>query len=46
MQRFQNTRNYGVDLDQNNGNTDRTCVILPVPATYVIDKSGKLIFVH
>ncbi len=36
-------KNYGIDLDQNNGNTDH---VLPVPATYVIDKSGKLIFVH
>ncbi|WP_345105021.1 peroxiredoxin-like family protein [Mucilaginibacter panaciglaebae] len=36
-------KKYGIDLDQNNGNTDH---VLPVPATYVIDKSGKLVFVH
>ncbi|MDB5115628.1 MAG: hypothetical protein JWQ79_1120 [Mucilaginibacter sp.] len=36
-------KGYGVDLEANNGNTDH---VLPVPATYVIDKSGKLVFVH
>jgi peroxiredoxin len=36
-------KGYGVDLEQNNGNTDH---VLPVPATYVIDKSGKLSYVH
>jgi len=36
-------KNYGVNLEKNNGNTDH---VLPVPATYVIDKRGKLIFVH
>lgn len=36
-------KKYGIDLEQNNGNTDH---MLPVPATYVIDKSGKLVFVH
>lgn len=36
-------KGYGIDLDQNNGNTDH---MLPVPATYVIDKTGKLAFVH
>jgi peroxiredoxin len=36
-------KGYGIDLEQNNGNTDH---MLPVPATYVIDKSGKLAFVH
>lgn len=36
-------KKYGVDLEQNNGNTDH---VLPVPATYVIDKSGRLVFVH
>ena len=36
-------KNYGVDLEKNNGNTDH---VLPVPATYVIDRSGKIIFVH
>jgi peroxiredoxin len=36
-------KNYGIDLEKNNGNTDH---VLPVPATYVIDQSGKIIFVH
>jgi peroxiredoxin len=36
-------KNYGVDLEKNNGNTDH---VLPVPATYVIDQSGKIIFVQ
>lgn len=36
-------KNYGVDLEKNNGNTDH---VLPVPATYVIDQSGKIIYVH
>ena len=36
-------KKYGIDLEQNNGNADH---VLPVPATYVIDKSGKLVFVH
>jgi len=36
-------KKYGIALDQNNGNTDH---VLPVPATYVIDKSGKLVYVH
>jgi len=36
-------KSYGVDLEKNNGNTDH---VLPVPATYVIDRSGKIIFVH
>ncbi|MBS1523608.1 MAG: redoxin domain-containing protein [Bacteroidetes bacterium] len=34
---------YGVDLEKNNGNRDH---VLPVPATYVIDGSGKIIYVH
>lgn len=34
---------YGVDLEANNGNKDH---VLPVPATYIIDPSGKIIFVH
>lgn len=38
-----NYKKYGIDLDQNNGNTDH---VLPVPATYVIGKNGKLVFVH
>jgi peroxiredoxin len=36
-------KTYGVDLDKNNGNTDH---VLPVPATYVIDKSGKIKYVQ
>ena len=36
-------KSYGIDLEKNNGNTDH---VLPVPATYVIDSSGKIIFVH
>jgi peroxiredoxin len=36
-------KSYGVDLEKNNGNTDH---VLPVPATYVIGQSGKIIFVH
>ena len=36
-------KNYGVDLDKNNGNTDH---VLPVPATYVINQSGKIIYAH
>ena len=36
-------KGYGVDLEKNNGNTDH---VLPVPATYVISHSGKIIFVH
>jgi peroxiredoxin len=36
-------KNYGVDLEKNNGNTDH---VLPVPATYVIDRSGKITYVH
>lgn len=34
---------YGIDLDKANGNNDRK---LPVPATYVIDKEGKISYVH
>jgi peroxiredoxin len=36
-------KGYGIDLEKNNGNTDH---VLPVPATYVIGQSGKIIFVH
>jgi peroxiredoxin len=36
-------KKYGIDLEKNNGNTDH---VLPVPATYVIDRSGKIIYVH
>ena len=32
-----------MDLEKNNGNKDH---VLPVPATYVIDHSGKISFVH
>ncbi len=40
---FSKLKNYGIDLEKNNGNTDH---VLPVPATYVIDGSGTIIFVH
>lgn len=33
----------GVDIESNNGNDDH---VLPVPATYIIDKNGKLVYVH
>jgi peroxiredoxin len=36
-------KGYGIDLEKNNGNTDH---VLPVPATYIIGQSGKIIFVH
>lgn len=36
-------KSYGVDLEKNNGNTDHT---LPVPATYIIGKDGKISYVH
>lgn len=36
-------KNYGVDLEKNNGNTDH---VLPVPATYIIDRSGKITYAH
>ncbi|HVW94819.1 MAG TPA: peroxiredoxin-like family protein [Mucilaginibacter sp.] len=36
-------KSYGVDLEKNNGNLDH---VLPVPATYVIDNTGKIVFVH
>lgn len=36
-------RKFGVDLDLNNGNADH---VLPVPATYIIDHTGKIIYVH
>jgi peroxiredoxin len=36
-------KTYGVDLDKSNGNTNH---VLPVPATYVINNSGKIVFVH
>jgi peroxiredoxin len=40
---FAKLKGYGIDLEKNNGNADH---VLPVPATYVIDSSGKIIFVH
>lgn len=40
---FERYKKGGVDMEVNNGNTDH---ILPVPATYVINKSGKLTYVH
>lgn len=36
-------KGFGVDLEKGNGNTDH---VLPVPATYVINSSGKIVFVH
>ncbi|MCO5949774.1 peroxiredoxin family protein [Mucilaginibacter flavidus] len=36
-------KNYGVDLEKNNGNKDH---VLPVPATYVINSAGKIVFVQ
>jgi peroxiredoxin len=36
-------KSYGIDLEKNNGNMDH---VLPVPATYVIDRSGNIIYVH
>jgi peroxiredoxin len=40
---FTKYKGYGIDLEANNGNTDH---MLPVPATYVIGKDGKLILAH
>jgi peroxiredoxin len=36
-------KGFGLDLNASNGNTDH---VLPVPATYVINQSGKITFVH
>ena len=36
-------KNHGIDLEANNGNNEH---VLPVPATYVINKDGKITFVH
>jgi len=36
-------KSYGIDLEKNNGNADH---VLSVPATYVINPSGKIIYVH
>ncbi|MCX2574777.1 peroxiredoxin-like family protein [Pedobacter sandarakinus] len=40
---FAKYKGFGVDLEMNNGNTRHT---LPVPATYIIDRSGKIKFVY
>ena len=40
---FERYKKGGVDMEANNGNADH---MLPVPATYIINKSGKLAFVH
>jgi peroxiredoxin len=40
---FSKLKGYGVDLEKNNGNADH---VLPVPATYIIDSTGKIIYVH
>lgn len=40
---FSKYKGYGIDLEANNGNTRHT---LPVPATYIINRSGKIKFVH
>jgi peroxiredoxin len=36
-------RKYHIDIDANNGNGDH---ILPIPATYVINKKEKIVFAH
>jgi peroxiredoxin len=36
-------KGFGLDLNASNGNTDH---VLPVPATYVINQSRKIAFVH
>ena len=40
---FTKYKGYGIDLEANNGNSRHT---LPVPATYIIDRSGKIKYVH
>jgi peroxiredoxin len=40
---FGKLKNYGIDLEKNNGNADH---VLPVPATYVINSAGKIVYVH
>jgi len=40
---FAKLKSYGIDLEKGNGNTDH---VLPVPATYIINKSGKISFVQ
>lgn len=36
-------KKYGIDVDKNNGNSDHT---LPVPATYIVGKDGKIAYVQ
>lgn len=40
---FTKYKGYGINLEENNGNTRHT---LPVPATYIIDRTGKIKYVH
>ena len=40
---FTKYKGYGIDLEANNGNNRHT---LPVPATYIINRSGKIKYVH
>lgn len=40
---FTKYKGYGINLEANNGNDRHT---LPVPATYIIDRSGKIKYVH
>ena len=40
---FTKYKGYGIDLEANNGNSRHT---LPVPATYIITRSGKIKYVH
>ncbi|WP_412465423.1 peroxiredoxin family protein [Pedobacter sp. KLB.chiD] len=40
---FTKYKGFGINLEENNGNTRHT---LPVPATYIIDRSGKIKYVH
>ncbi len=40
---FAKYKSYGIDLEKNNGNTDH---VLPVPATYIINKAGKITYVQ
>ena len=36
-------KEYGIDLTKANGNSSQT---LPVPATFVIGKNGKIKYIH
>ncbi|KAI0559218.1 Thioredoxin [Gracilaria domingensis] len=38
--------NSGLDLDRINGNEGKREAKLPVPATFVLDKEGKVVFLH